>query len=87
MSLVALVRGCFRSLTRKNLLVSTSARPIQTMTTADRSNLIPFSSRLFEGRALAQDVWSIFKCVHLNVFTLTLSLSPFQRCKSPFRLH
>ena len=29
----------------------------------DRSNLIPFSSRLREGRALAQDVWSIFKCV------------------------
>jgi kynurenine aminotransferase len=27
----------------------------------DRSQLIPFSSRLKEGRALAQDVWSIFK--------------------------
>jgi len=32
--------------------------------TQDRSNLIPFSSRLREGRALAQDVWSIYKCVH-----------------------
>ena len=31
----------------------------------DRSNLIPFSSRLKEGRALAQDVWSIFKCVYI----------------------
>jgi hypothetical protein len=30
----------------------------------DRSNLIPFSSRLNEGRALAQDVWSIYKYVH-----------------------
>lgn len=29
----------------------------------DRSNLIPFSSRLRDGRALAQDVWSIFKYV------------------------
>lgn len=27
----------------------------------DRSNLIPFSSRLRGGRALAQDVWSIYK--------------------------
>lgn len=27
----------------------------------DRSQLVPFSSRLKEGRALAQDVWSIFK--------------------------
>ncbi|PPQ65241.1 hypothetical protein CVT26_000218 [Gymnopilus dilepis] len=27
----------------------------------DRSNLIPFSSRLKEGRALALDVWTIFK--------------------------
>lgn len=30
----------------------------------DRSKLIPFSSRLREGRALAQDVWSIFKYAH-----------------------
>ena len=29
----------------------------------DCANLIPFSSRLREGRALAQDVWSIFKWV------------------------
>jgi len=28
---------------------------------ADRSNLIPFSSRLKDGRALALDVWSIFR--------------------------
>ncbi|KAG6840438.1 hypothetical protein C0991_006703 [Blastosporella zonata] len=31
----------------------------------DRSNLIPFSSRLREGRALAQDVWSIFNVNNL----------------------
>ncbi|PIL37269.1 hypothetical protein GSI_00962 [Ganoderma sinense ZZ0214-1] len=31
----------------------------------DRSNLIPFSSRLREGRALAQDVWSIFNAANL----------------------
>ncbi|THH33661.1 hypothetical protein EUX98_g542 [Antrodiella citrinella] len=33
--------------------------------TKDRSNLIPFSSRLREGRALAQDVWSIFNAANL----------------------
>ncbi|TFL05677.1 PLP-dependent transferase [Pterulicium gracile] len=31
----------------------------------DRSNLIPFSKRLREGRALAQDVWSIFNAANL----------------------
>ncbi|KAJ3573354.1 hypothetical protein NP233_g2489 [Leucocoprinus birnbaumii] len=31
----------------------------------DRSNLVPFSSRLKEGRALAQDVWSIFNAANL----------------------
>ncbi|KAH9850709.1 PLP-dependent transferase [Lenzites betulinus] len=31
----------------------------------DRSNLIPFSSRLKEGRALAQDVWSIYNAANL----------------------
>ncbi|KAG8218770.1 PLP-dependent transferase [Butyriboletus roseoflavus] len=31
----------------------------------DRSNLIPFSSRLIEGRALAQDVWSIYNAANL----------------------
>jgi hypothetical protein len=31
--------------------------------TKDRSNLIQFSSRLKEGRALALDVWSIYKSV------------------------
>lgn len=33
------------------------------MATADRSNLVKFSSRLRDGRALAEDVWSIYKCV------------------------
>ena len=28
---------------------------------SDRKNLVPFSSRLKEGRALALDVWTIFK--------------------------
>jgi kynurenine aminotransferase len=36
-----------------------------TVTKGPRSNLIPFSSRLFEGRALAQDVWSIFNAANL----------------------
>jgi hypothetical protein len=29
---------------------------------AQHKALIPFSSRLKEGRALAEDVWSIYKC-------------------------
>jgi hypothetical protein len=29
--------------------------------TLNRGDLVPFSSRLKEGRALAQDVWSLFK--------------------------
>ena len=28
-----------------------------------RTNLVSFATRLKDGRALAQDVWSIFKCV------------------------
>ncbi|KAL0949690.1 hypothetical protein HGRIS_009727 [Hohenbuehelia grisea] len=38
----------------------------------DRSNLIPFSSRLKEGRALAQDVWSIFNAANLPADCLNL---------------
>lgn len=37
-----------------------------------RTNLIPSATRLKDGRALAQDVWSIYKCVPrislLNLF-------------------
>ena len=40
----------------------------------DRSNLVPFSSRLRDGRALAQDVWSIFK--YVVVFCLIRRVSP-----------
>ncbi|KAH6915312.1 PLP-dependent transferase [Coprinopsis sp. MPI-PUGE-AT-0042] len=38
----------------------------------DRSNLIPFSSRLREGRALAQDVWSIFAAANLPADCINL---------------
>ena len=38
---------------------------------SDRSNLIPFSSRLQEGRALALDVWTIFKWV-INLYLQTV---------------
>ena len=75
MSLATLVRGHFQALVRGAPRWFGSARPISnpTMTVAapngDRSNLIPFSSRLLEGRALAQDVWSIFKCVHFKALT------------------
>ncbi|KAF6762355.1 pyridoxal phosphate-dependent transferase [Ephemerocybe angulata] len=38
----------------------------------DRSNLIPFSSRLKEGKALAQDVWSIFAAANLPADCINL---------------
>ncbi|KAI0033768.1 PLP-dependent transferase [Vararia minispora EC-137] len=38
----------------------------------DRSALIPFSSRLKDGRALAQDVWSIFNALNLPPDCLNL---------------
>ncbi|KAJ8595285.1 PLP-dependent transferase [Rhizopogon salebrosus TDB-379] len=38
----------------------------------DRSNLIPFSSRLHGGRALVQDVWSIFNAVNLPADCINL---------------
>lgn len=38
----------------------------------DRSNLVPFSSRLKEGRALAEDVWSIFNAANLPADCLNL---------------
>ncbi|KDR83595.1 hypothetical protein GALMADRAFT_235859 [Galerina marginata CBS 339.88] len=38
----------------------------------DRSNLIPFSSRLKEGRALALDVWTIFSAVNLPADCINL---------------
>ncbi|TCD67666.1 hypothetical protein EIP91_012032 [Steccherinum ochraceum] len=41
-------------------------------TTKDRSQLVPFSSRLKEGRALAQDVWSIFNAANLPADCINL---------------
>ncbi|KAG1863414.1 pyridoxal phosphate-dependent transferase [Suillus tomentosus] len=38
----------------------------------DRSNLIPFSSRLRGGRALAQDVWSIYNAANLPADCINL---------------
>ncbi|KAI0939718.1 hypothetical protein AcV5_001042 [Taiwanofungus camphoratus] len=38
----------------------------------DRSNLVPHSSRLKEGRALAEDVWSIFNAANLPPDCLNL---------------
>lgn len=55
-----------RSVTRR-FKISTmpaSIQPENRKKPQDRSNLITFSPRLKEGRALAQDVWSIYKCVH-----------------------
>ena len=59
-----------------------------TMAVTDRSQLIPFSSRLKEGRALAEDVWSIFKCVPPVVRWLPqLLIKHLQRCEPPRGLH
>ncbi|KAH9940597.1 PLP-dependent transferase [Amylocystis lapponica] len=54
-----------------------SASQVQTNGThgikkTDRSALIPFSSRLKEGRALAEDVWSIFNMANLPADCLNL---------------
>ncbi|KAJ7368154.1 PLP-dependent transferase [Mycena albidolilacea] len=38
----------------------------------DRSNLVPFSSRLREGRALAEDVWSIYNVANLPADCINL---------------
>ncbi|KAJ7499040.1 pyridoxal phosphate-dependent transferase [Mycena latifolia] len=38
----------------------------------DRSNLVPFSSRLKEGRALAEDVWSIYNVANLPADCINL---------------
>ncbi|KAK7470780.1 arylformamidase [Stygiomarasmius scandens] len=43
-----------------------------TKTPKDRSNLVPFSSRLEEGRALAQDVWSIYNAANLPADCINL---------------
>ncbi|KAL1709204.1 pyridoxal phosphate-dependent transferase [Schizophyllum commune] len=42
------------------------------MAVTDRSQLIPFSSRLKEGRALAEDVWSIFNAANLPADCINL---------------
>ncbi|KAG2146705.1 PLP-dependent transferase [Suillus clintonianus] len=41
-------------------------------TNGDRSSLIPFSSRLHGGRALAQDVWSIYNVANLPADCINL---------------
>ncbi|KAJ2920156.1 hypothetical protein MD484_g374, partial [Candolleomyces efflorescens] len=43
-----------------------------TNSSTDRSNLVPFSSRLKEGKALAQDVWSIFAAANLPADCINL---------------
>lgn len=48
-------------------------RALSTMSsTQDRSNLVKFSSRLKEGRALALDVWSIFSAANLPADCINL---------------
>ena len=36
------------------------------------ANLVPVAARLEEGRALNEDVWSIFKYVHAHCFHIAL---------------
>ncbi|KAF8981514.1 1-aminocyclopropane-1-carboxylate synthase 1 [Cyathus striatus] len=56
-------RRLYLSSSRLSFSMSTNQNPA--INKADRTNLIPFSSRLKEGRALAQDVWSIFNAANL----------------------
>lgn len=52
-----------------------------------QQSLVPFASRLKEGRALATDVWTIYKSVFIN-FTSTIDpLHVYQCCQSAFGLH
>ncbi|KAF7968883.1 hypothetical protein HWV62_18274 [Athelia sp. TMB] len=48
------------------------ANPAADRKPEDRSNLIAFSSRLREGRALAQDVWSIYNAANLPADCINL---------------
>lgn len=50
----------------------------------DRSNLISFSSRLHGGRALVQDVWSIFKYDLCQIIFGSKFIDPPQ-CGQPAR--
>lgn len=59
------MQRAFASLSNHRLRLSRSLQSAMAGT-KDRSALIPFSSRLRDGRALAQDVWSIFKSVQLQ---------------------
>lgn len=55
----------------------------------DRTNLIPFSSRLKQGRALAEDVWSIFKygCSHITLWPKRDAHNFPQRREPPLGLY
>ncbi|KAF9569348.1 PLP-dependent transferase [Agrocybe pediades] len=52
--------------------MSTQSNAHSVATNSDRTNLIPFSSRLKEGRALALDVWTIFSAVNLPADCINL---------------
>lgn len=60
LSAFRIIQHRLSSLAHHRFMTSTSGTLVQGGT-ADRSNLISFSSRLRGGRALAQDVWSIYK--------------------------
>ncbi|KAH7916334.1 PLP-dependent transferase [Hygrophoropsis aurantiaca] len=49
-----------------------SSTTVQKTMNGDRSNLIPLSSRLREGRALALDVWSIYNAANLPADCINL---------------
>ncbi|KAJ6629116.1 pyridoxal phosphate-dependent transferase [Mycena sp. CBHHK59/15] len=49
-----------------------SAAPNGAAKAQDRSQLVPFSSRLKEGRALAEDVWSIYNVANLPADCINL---------------
>lgn len=66
----------------------TTPKPPQNQNGIENKGPIRFSSRLKEGRALAQDVWSIYKSVLimralLSVLVLTVSSSLQCRKSSP----
>ncbi|KAF8974333.1 1-aminocyclopropane-1-carboxylate synthase 1 [Flammula alnicola] len=64
-SLTPLCRTSRLSKYTSKISMATKANGHSIAPNPDRSNLVPFSSRLKEGRALALDVWSIFSAVNL----------------------
>ena len=69
-----------------------TAKPSPNQNGVEKGGPIRISSRLKEGRALAPDVWSIYKSVlvmrvSMSTFIVLIASSSLKCCKSPPGLH